>query len=472
MAGVEADEFVNDLQHGFPLVGQLPPCEGAAEQQVFQAGMTVHDLRQNRVQLDDAELGAMTVPRVLLPQDLEAFTLTRRIPVREWRAKGWRTRVADHETESGINAVTVPVDKIKHDTLDVLVALVLRLFDAGHPVHMWKRDVSKAFRRVPVKAEHLEFAGAVWMDHGVLLIAQHKGMPFGTVSAVYAWHRVGHMLRTLVRCLFRAPCARYVDDFFGVDRVGVQLSGGLVLSLLAGLTGFPTDPAKDSNFADTMVVLGALIRADFPERLVTTQVEPTKAAKYGEQLECVLQCGTLAPGEASKLAGRLSFAVTVSGNRVGRAYIKPFFAQANAPLPGCLVSPWLRRAAQWFSQYLRQPPVTARRGRASGRPRVVTWSDAAGASRWVAAVVQVGGRFWWSRLQTPASVWNLLLDRGDNQIGFQELLGVLFVWETFKHMLQGALWLAFVDNDGVLHSLTRGGGGRTGVLCLHWTPLA
>ena len=481
MAGIEADDFVNDLQQGFPLVGQLPRCEGGSEEGVFQAGMTVAELRENRAVinrcvvnavkelpfshdvtpqvLDDAELGAMTQPRLLVPRDLESLTLTRRIPVRELRAKGWRTRVVDHETESGVNAATAPVDKIKHDTLDVLVALILRLFDAGIPVHMWKRDVSKAFRRVPVKAAHLEFAGAVWMDRGLLFVAQHKGMPFGTVSAVYAWHRVGHVLRTLVRRLFRAPSARYVDDFFGVGRVGVALSGGVVLSILASLVGFPTDPAKDSDFAETMLVLGALVRADFSERLVTTQVEPAKAAKYVGQLDAMLHSQTLSAGDASKLAGRLSFAVTVSGNRVGRAYIKPFFAQANAPLPGCAVSPWLHRAAVWFTNYLRQPPLTTRKGRACDRPCVVTWSDAAGASRWVAAVVHVGGRFWWSRLQTPDSVWSLLLDRGDHQIGFQELLGVLFVWETFKDKLKGALWLAFVDNDGVMHALTRGGGG-------------
>ena len=43
--------------------------------------------------LEDAELGAMTAPRLLLPDDLQRYTLTRRIPVRELRSKGWRTRV-------------------------------------------------------------------------------------------------------------------------------------------------------------------------------------------------------------------------------------------------------------------------------------------------------------------------------------------------------------------------------------------
>ena len=229
--------------------------------------------------------------------------------------------------------------------------------------------------------------------------------------------------------------------------------------MLAGLLGFPTDPDKDSDNAESMVVLGSLCRVDFRGRSLHTRVDPSKAAKYAQLLQTVLDTALLEPGQASKLAGRLSFAVTVSGNRVGRAYVKPFYAQAHAPLPGHVVSPWLRRSAEWFIHYLQRPPLSVRRGCSNDRPCVVSWSDAAGESTWVAAVICVAGNFFWTRLQTPSEILKLLLDRGDHQIGFQELLGIILVWGTFEHLLQGALWLAFVDNDGVLHALTKGGGG-------------
>ena len=475
MAGLQADDFLHDLQQGFPLIGPLPPCEGQAHPATFQAGMSVEELLENRLDrnlrvlsalkelpfssdigpqvFEDADLGAMTWPRLLLPDDVQQVTLTRRIPVRELRAKGWRTRVVDHESESGVNAATTPADKIEHDTLDVLADQVLHFFRAGHDVRMWKRDVSKAFRRVPIKAQHLEFAWAVWMHEGLLWVAQHRGMPFGTVSAVYAWHRVGHMLQAIVSKIFRAPVARYVDDFLGASK---DLSGGVLLSSLAVLLGFPTDSAKDADQTEAMVVLGALCRVDFPTKVLKTHVEESKANKYAQSLRDMLDNSTLEPGQASKLAGRLSFAVTVSGNRVGRAYIKPFYAQAHAPLPGNLLSPWRRRSAEWFLAYLSHSPVSVRRGVDHSRPCVVTWSDAAGASRWVAAVVHVGGQFWWTRCQTSDAIWNQLLDRGDHQIGFQELLGILLVWGTFQHLLRESLWLAFVDNDGVLHALIGG----------------
>ena len=101
------------------------------------------------------------------------------------------------------------------------------------------------------------------------------------------------------------------------------------------------------------------------------------------------------------------------------------------------------------------------------RTKVITWSDAAGESRWVASVVFHDGKFWWTRIRTPHEVWSVLLPRDDSQIHFQELLGVLLTWGTCATLLQGALWLAFEDNDRILHALTKGSGGGAEVhLCV------
>ena len=61
-------------------------------------------------------------------------------------------------------------------------------------------------------------------------------MPFGTVSAVYAWHRVGHALWYIVVVAvvgLLAPMGRYVDDFFGASKYGVSWTGGACLSVVA-----------------------------------------------------------------------------------------------------------------------------------------------------------------------------------------------------------------------------------------------
>ena len=135
-------------------------------------------------------------------------SLTRRIPVREERQAGWRTRTVDHETESRINEATRPADTVRNDSLDILVFMLTFLLAMGVDPEMWKRDISSAFRRVPILATHLDLAWAVWQCGCDLFAAGHLGMHFGTVNSVYAWHRVGHALWYLVVVGLRAPMGR------------------------------------------------------------------------------------------------------------------------------------------------------------------------------------------------------------------------------------------------------------------------
>ena len=48
--------------------------------------------------------------------------------------------------------------------------------------------------------------------------SKHLATPFGAVSSVHSWERVGMMLATLARRLLHLPVLRYVDDFFTAER--------------------------------------------------------------------------------------------------------------------------------------------------------------------------------------------------------------------------------------------------------------
>ena len=52
------------------------------------------------------------------------------------------------------------------------------------------------------------------------------------------------------------PVARYVDDFFGISKDEVSWTGGVCLSLLSKLCGFPCDEDKSADGMLAMVVLG------------------------------------------------------------------------------------------------------------------------------------------------------------------------------------------------------------------------
>ena len=87
-------------------------------------------------------MGSCVVPFPVEEVDLSRINITRRIPVRELRSKGWRTRPVDHATESMINDATRPSDRVRHDNIDVLVRILVSFVSACTPAMMWKRDIS------------------------------------------------------------------------------------------------------------------------------------------------------------------------------------------------------------------------------------------------------------------------------------------------------------------------------------------
>ena len=93
------------------------------------------------------------------------------------------------------------------------------------------------------------------------------------------------------------------------------------------------------------------------------------------------------------------------------------------------------------------------------RKRVAAWTDAAGASRIIAAVVLFDHRWFYTRVRVPENVWGQLLPRRDNQITMQEFLAVPLLLATFAAPLQHSMALLAVDNQGVLGALISGRAG-------------
>ena len=84
------------------------------------------------------------------------------------------------------------------------------------------------------------------------------------------------------------------------------------------------------------------------------------------------------------------------------------------------------------------------------------WTDAAGESRWLAAVVLVDGVFHWSRWKCDDRLWALLLPRLDHNIGTQEMMAVILGVYTWLDTLRDAVLTVYVDNEGVRYSMISG----------------
>ena len=54
----------------------------------------------------------------------------------------------------------------------------------------------------------------------------HAATPFGAVSSVHAWERIGAAILFIARKYLMLPLFRYVDDYFGVERCAVIVQTG------------------------------------------------------------------------------------------------------------------------------------------------------------------------------------------------------------------------------------------------------
>ena len=383
-------------------------------------------------------------------------SLARRFPVREERSKGWRTRAIDDETEGGVSHTTLSSDRARYDGIRDLASGALLFFRQGIVPKFWKRHVKCAYRRAPIRRSDEEFFWFVFVWRGSLWVARHHGMMFGATAANAAWHRLGSFVSYYIVIKFEAFLSRYVDDYFGASRDGVMVTGGTLLADILELLGLCTDSTKDNDDTLSLPVLGSLVTVHLKHRSVTTQVAPQKA-KWADLLEQQRLQSEMSSTTALKMAGRLGSAVTSSMCKVGRAFIKPFFAQAFAPL--LVYSPLLLRASLWWEDYLRSQHLHHRYADVCRRHRVTLWTDAAGESRRIAAVFArhgPDGTFTWeyTRIWLPESVWDHLLDREDHQIGYQEFIAFAVAYHSFG--LSEVLLVEFIDNDGVLLSLLRG----------------
>ena len=78
---------------------------------------------------------------------------------------------------------------------------------AQEPLSLWKADIASAFRIVPIKPQHREYAAIIFMLDGVTYISVHRALPFGSVASVHGWDRIGEPANKGVVALHVHACA-------------------------------------------------------------------------------------------------------------------------------------------------------------------------------------------------------------------------------------------------------------------------
>ena len=107
---------------------------------------------------EEVQKGICAAVELLDEETMRSVSLTRSIPVRELRSKGWRTRTVHHFSEGGINNATRPAGRIVHQALHHRIFLVMMFMRMGMEPLMFKHDVRKAYRTIPICVKCFEFA--------------------------------------------------------------------------------------------------------------------------------------------------------------------------------------------------------------------------------------------------------------------------------------------------------------------------
>ncbi len=476
--------LVEDLQTGFKMVGDFLPLGLQAEPDPSAELLLDPDdlwrLRHqtnallldsltpspngsvlNEQAMEEYHLGAMTEPVPLAQIDLDQVLLARRfaveqIKVDEHDKEYLSHRLVDHLTESGHNPATRLNEKLQNDRLDLFLAMVNFMMLTGIDFTLFKEDIKRAFRKLPVFVQHLRLMWVAWMTGSQIWCQGHLASPFGATASVRAWHRFGHMLKCCMLLGPKCPLGRYVDDFFGVVRANLQFSTPGIFQLLTTLIGTRCDPIKALSNVTRIVVLGAEVLLNLLRRTWSHRVCPKKAKRWRRSIAQHVRARRLDAGECSKLAGRLSFACAAAHDRIGRSYARPLHRHARSPLPGGQLSAWTIWSLLWWYDYLDEAAARWKTPRAGPRKRCIAWTDAAGTSRMLAAFLHVDGVWWYTAMRCPDDLFAQLLPREDSAIGLLELLAIILLFGTFTDEIRDSVITVYCDNQGTLHSVIKG----------------
>ena len=288
---------------------------------------------------------------------------------------------------------------------------------------------------------------------GVPHIAFHHAMPFGATASVEAWDDIGELMQDIARNVLRIPVFRYVDDYFAAERKELMKHAMECFArLVRALLGFTAISERKLEYGNSLVILGMKVEPCLAG--VTFRLCPTRAEKWAKQLRDAIDIGYLDAGFAQKLAGRLTWATQWLFNKVGRAMIKPIYAQQSSGTG--TIGAGLRRALHWWLEVI-ESGVTEMRSWTLPQDSICRlYVDAASTPACCAAVLFIDGKRFYTSWEPSAELMRQFKARRDKQIMTLEILAIFGALVTFQDILLHRKVAIYSDNKGAEHSTIKG----------------
>ena len=394
-------------------------------------------------------------------------------------------RPCDDFSESRMNGTVSSDETVASDGADFPAWMAELFYSLGvrSPIHGGCDDWKKAYRQLPVwDLAHSIVAQWDPVARRVVYFIV-KGHCFGAYSAVNSFNAVSKFLTSAARSLFAAVCGNYYDDHVVVEPLSAGCSAQDSLLVLADACGFVFDTedepvGKHVSMRPCFAYLG--IQHDFArfaEGIVFLRILAARKAALVAELRTILKRGSLSPGAASSLRGKLYFAVTAAYGRVGRAALQPILQRQEGRDAGRRLSPALIVALKFFVTLLNyMPDREVCFGQSAVRPLLV-WSDAS----WENGVGHLGfvvfdperlpydpsdpdsGQWLYSESPVPMHILDMFVAKRQ-KIGQCEIAAAFMVYPSLAHAFPSSISrrrvVHWIDNTSAISCLLNGYSGK------------
>ena len=368
-----------------------------------------------------------------------------------------KMRIIDDFHESMLNDACSVHRRIRMGRIaDLLLALaVLHLAWPSEPLVIGKSDFRGAYRNCPIFPGHLEFAGLAFLDIlGNPWRAHQWAMPFGAVSSVYAWDRLGAAMAQIIRSVLHLGTSRYVDDLFWPDFETIALETSHMVVRLMWLCGLILDVEKTPDPASPMDILGVSIELSIIKGMLhaLASVDGSKACFWLREIQGILSSSTLDHEVITKLVGRLSFAAFAAYGPSSRSRLTSLYHLLHEE-PSRLTSS-ASSDLHWWASQLRGGRSRAHRLGPPLAPPVFIYTDAEGTGGIGAVLWAADISPFYIQDTIPENIRSRLLPRKTQINAFE----VIAVWATIRRigLLRNRDVILFIDNTVALQCIRKG----------------
>jgi hypothetical protein len=244
-----------------------------------------------------------------------------------------------------------------------------------------------------------------------------------------------------------------VDDFYGVEREEqLERALGCVANIFTAILGEGSLSAKKLQYGNPLTILG--FDVSLAHNYILFQLNELKRQAWLEQVRGFRRTATMSQDDAAQLSGRLSFASEFLFRRLGRAMLRPIFAQKSSR--DGLVHGNLDAALAWWEEALVWHDAEEHWFEEDRGISAELFVDASGEPGHLCAVLFINGLAFYCHAEVPAEWKAALIPRDDAQIMAFELLAIYYGLVAFAPLLRGRTFRVWTDNEGCRGSMSSG----------------